>query len=71
MDFDLSDELLAVRELGREFAEKEIAPTAAADDRDHHFPSGNLREDGAIGLFRLRRSEAYGGTELGYLAMVC
>ena len=29
MDFDLSDELIAVRDLAREFAEKEIAPTAA------------------------------------------
>ena len=29
MDFELSEELTAVRDLAREFAEKEIAPTAA------------------------------------------
>ena len=28
MDFDLSEELAAVRELARDFAEKEIAPKA-------------------------------------------
>ena len=30
MDFDLTEGLAAVRELAREFAEKEIAPKAAA-----------------------------------------
>ena len=28
MDFELSEELIAVRDLAREFAEKEIAPSA-------------------------------------------
>jgi len=33
MDFDLTEEQAAVRELAREFSEKEIAPKAAEDDR--------------------------------------
>ena len=37
MDFELSEELTAVRDLAREFAEKEIAPTAAKDDKEHNF----------------------------------
>ena len=51
MDFELSDELLAVKELGREFAEKEIAPTAAADDRDHHFRRETFEKMGQLGFF--------------------
>ena len=70
MDFDLSDELLAVRELGRDFAEKEIAPTAAADDRDHHFRRETFEKMGRLGFFGCVVPEAYGGTGLGYLAMV-
>ena len=70
MDFDLSEELLAVRELGREFAEKEIAPTAAADDRDHFFRREIFEKMGRLGFFGCVVPEAYGGSGLGYLAMV-
>lgn len=69
MDFELSDELLAVRELGREFAEKEIAPTAAADDREHRFRRDVFEKMGRLGFFGCVVPEEYGGTGLGYLAM--
>lgn len=69
MDFELSDELLAVRELGREFAEKEIAPTAAADDREHRFRRDLFEKMGRLGFFGCVVPEEYGGTGLGYLAM--
>ena len=42
MDVDLSEDLVAVRELAREFAEKEIAPTAVKDDREHIFRGDRL-----------------------------
>ncbi len=70
MEFDLSDELLAVRELGREFAEKEIAPTAAADDRNHHFRREIFEKMGRLGFFGCVVPESCGGSGLGYLAMV-
>ena len=70
MDFDLSDELLAVRELGREFAEREIAPTAAADDRDHRFRRDIFEKMGQLGFFGCVVPEGCGGSGLGYLAMV-
>ncbi|MDE0342182.1 MAG: acyl-CoA dehydrogenase family protein [Deltaproteobacteria bacterium] len=70
MDFDLSEELLAVRELGREFAEKEIAPTAAADDRDHRFRRDIFEKMGQLGFFGCVVPESCGGSGLGYLAMV-
>jgi glutaryl-CoA dehydrogenase (non-decarboxylating) len=70
MDFELSEELIAVRELAREFAEKEIAPTAAQDDREHKFRKDLLLKMGELGFFGSVIPEKYGGNGLGFLAMV-
>ena len=70
MDFELSEELIAVRDLAREFAEREIAPTAAQDDKQHHFRKELLRKMGELGFFGSVIPEQYGGSALGFLAMV-
>jgi glutaryl-CoA dehydrogenase (non-decarboxylating) len=70
MDFELSEELIAVRELARDFAEKEIAPTAAQDDREHKFRKDLLLKMGELGFFGSVIPENYGGNGLGFLAMV-
>jgi glutaryl-CoA dehydrogenase (non-decarboxylating) len=70
MDFELSEELTAVRDLAREFAEKEIAPTAAKDDREHIFRKDLLVKMGELGFFGSVIPENYGGNGLGFLAMV-
>ncbi|HEX6770054.1 MAG TPA: glutaryl-CoA dehydrogenase Acd [Candidatus Binatia bacterium] len=70
MDFDLSEELIAVRDLAREFAEKEIAPTAAKDDKEKTFRNDLVRKMGELGFYGTMIPEAYGGNELGFLAMV-
>lgn len=70
MDFDLSDELIAVRDLAREFAEKEIAPTAAKDDREKTFRGDLVRKMGELGFYGTMIPESYGGSGLGFLAMV-
>ena len=38
MDFELSDELQAVRDTARDFAAQKIAPFADQWDREHYFP---------------------------------
>lgn len=70
MEFDLTEELLAVRELSREFAEKEIAPTASADDHQHHFRRELVTKMGELGFFGCVLPEDYGGTNAGFLALV-
>ena len=70
MDFELSEELLAVRELAREFAEKEIAPTAAKDDKEHAFRKDIVKKMGELGFYGSVIPESYGGSGLGFLAMV-
>lgn len=70
MDFELSDELIAVRDLAREFAEKEIAPTAAQDDREHKFRDDLVKKMGELGFYGSVIPDRYGGNGLGFLAMV-
>src|ERR1041384_599685 len=70
MDFELSEDLIAVRDLAREFAEKEIAPTAAKDDRERNFRGDLVRKMGELGFYGAVIPEAYGGSGLGFLAMV-
>ncbi|HEY6365616.1 MAG TPA: glutaryl-CoA dehydrogenase Acd [Candidatus Binatia bacterium] len=70
MDFELSEELIVVRDLARDFAEKEIAPTAAKDDKEHNFRKDLLLKMGELGFFGSVIPEKYGGNGLGFLAMV-
>jgi glutaryl-CoA dehydrogenase (non-decarboxylating) len=69
MDFDLSEELLAVRDLARDFAEKEIAPGAAKDDKEHTFRKDLALKMGELGFYGCHIPEKYGGTDLGFLAL--
>ena len=70
MDFGLSEELVAVRDLARDFAEKEIAPTAAKDDKEKNFRRDLVKKMGQLGFYGTMIPETYGGNDLGFLAMV-
>ena len=70
MDFELSEELIAVRDLAREFAEKEIAPTASKDDKERNFRGDLVTKMGELGFYGTMIPENYGGNGLGFLAMV-
>src|SRR5574341_2656890 len=70
MDFELSEELIAARDLAREFAEKEIASTAAKDDKEKNFRGDLVKKMGELGFYGTMIPEAYGGNGLGFLAMV-
>src|SRR5881397_1429189 len=70
MNFELSEELAAVRDLAREFAEKEIAPTAARDDKEKNFRPDLVKKMGELGFYGSVIPETYGGNGLGFLAMV-
>jgi len=67
---ELTEEHEALRSLVRDFAEGEIAPHAAAWDRDHHFPVDVVRQMGDLGLFGIPFPEEYGGGG-GDLTMLC
>ena len=70
MDFELSEELIAVRDVAREFAEKEIAPSAPRDDKEKNFRADLVKKMGELGFYGTMIPERYGGNGLGFLAMV-
>ena len=70
MDFQLSEELVAMRDLARDFAEKEIAPLQEEDEKHHVFRPEIVRKMGELGLFGVIMPEEYGGTDQGLLAAV-
>src|SRR5439155_7130788 len=61
MNFDLTPEQDAFRNVVRDFADNEIAPHADAWDRDHVFPVDTVLAMGRLGLFGLPFPEEYGG----------
>ncbi|MGD1051357.1 MAG: acyl-CoA dehydrogenase family protein, partial [Solirubrobacteraceae bacterium] len=67
VDFTLSDEQLALRELAHDFAEKEIRPVAWEYDRDGTFPQAIIEKAWEVGLLNTHVPEAYGGGGIGYL----
>jgi len=65
MDFRLSDELLMVRDMAREFTEREIRPRAAQIEREHRVPRSLMDELAQTGLFGVAIPVEYGGAGLG------
>ncbi|HET9050620.1 MAG TPA: acyl-CoA dehydrogenase family protein [Candidatus Dormibacteraeota bacterium] len=61
MDFDLSHEQRAIRELARDFARREVAPAAADLDERCAFPYDLVARMGSLGLFALPFPESVGG----------
>jgi isovaleryl-CoA dehydrogenase len=68
MNFGLGEEIEALRDTVRRFAESRIAPLAADTDRNNAFPMHLWRELGELGVLGITAPEDYGGAGMGYLA---
>ncbi len=64
VSFALTDEQKALRELSREFAEKEIRPKEAEYDVAMHHPVDVIAKAHEVGLMNLHVPEEYGGPGL-------
>ena len=62
MKIELSDEQRMIRDLAREFAEKEVMPIAAQLDREGRFPHETVKRMGELGLMGMYIPERYGGS---------
>jgi alkylation response protein AidB-like acyl-CoA dehydrogenase len=68
MDFQLSREQEEIQALAREFAQAELAPIAAALDRESRFPRDLFRKMGDLGFLGLAVPEEYGGNPVDFIS---
>ena len=69
MDFQLTSEQQAIRDVCRDFAREVVAPAAEELDRNHKFGYDIVRQMGELGLFGLPFSEEYGGAGGDFLSL--
>lgn len=70
MNFQLSDEQRQIKELARQFADREILPRAAEADRLQTFPQEVQAKASELGLLNLTLPERVGGAGLGCFELV-
>ncbi len=70
MDLQLTEEQIAIRDLAREFAQKEIAPIAARIDETGEFPRETIRKMGELGLLGIEVPLEDGGGGLDCVSYV-
>ncbi len=68
LNFQLGEDIDALRDAVRHFAQAEIAPLAAETDRSDQFPMHLWRKMGELGVLGITVEETYGGAGMGYLA---
>jgi isovaleryl-CoA dehydrogenase len=70
LNFDLGETADMLRASVEAFAADEIAPRAAAIDKDNAFPADLWRKFGNLGVLGITVEEEYGGAGMGYLQHV-
>jgi acyl-CoA dehydrogenase len=67
VDFTLTDEQKALREMAHDFAEKEMRPVAWEYDKDGTWPEDVLKKGWEVGLMNTHIPEEYGGPGASYM----
>ncbi len=65
IDFTLTEDQIALQEMAREFAEKEMRPKAAQYDQGHDFPEEVMKKAFEVGFLSCTVPSEYGGGGLG------
>ena len=64
MQFSLSEDQIAVREMARDFAAEKIAPHAVRWDEEKHFPVDVMREAAKLGIGGIYIRDDVGGSAM-------
>src|SRR5919109_407863 len=67
MDFELSDEQRLVKQTAREFSDREVAPRATQNARNHHFDLELVKKIAEQGYLGAIVPRDYGGAGLDYV----
>ncbi len=67
IDFELTEDQIALRDMAHEFAAGEMRPKAAAYDQGHDFPEDVMRKAFEVGFLTCTVPAEYGGVGLGDL----
>lgn len=70
MEFDLGEDVNALRDMVHRWAQERVKPIAAEVDRSNAFPNELWTEMGELGLLGVTVPEEWGGSGMGYLAHV-
>ena len=68
MNFDLGEDVNALRDVVHRWAQDRVKPMAAEIDANNEFPAGLWQEMGELGLLGMTVPERFGGAGMGYLA---
>lgn len=61
MNFDFTEEQRMIREMVRDFADRELRPVASAIDREHRFPAEQIQKMAELGLMGVMVPAEYAG----------
>ena len=67
IEFEMTDDQIALRDMAHEFAATEMRPKAAAYDQGHAFPEDVMRKAFEVGFLTCTVPAEYGGVGLGDL----
>lgn len=70
MEFDLGEDVNALRDMVHRWAQDRVKPIAHQVDKTNEFPNELWPEMGELGLLGITVSEEFGGSGMGYLAHV-
>jgi len=70
MNFNLTEEHIAIRDAARDFAQNEIAPTAVERDLNAEFPSEIVKKLGELGFMGMMVSPEWGGAGMDTVSYV-
>ncbi len=70
MQFDLTEQQRMIRDMARDFANKEVAPVAAENDQLERFPADIVARLGELGFMGMNVPEQYGGAGLDTVCYV-
>jgi len=70
MNFELTEEQLAVKEAARDFAQNVLKPEVIDRDREQRFPAEEMKQLGELGFMGMMVDPKYGGSGMDTLSYV-